>query len=80
MIKFKLVQDKIHEHTTACADTLMKSRMLERSSAGRGLGLTPHRSMTKVTPTELLPYNSSLGLPLGLEAPIVTIITITPKV
>ena len=30
----KKLRDKIHEHTIACADKLMKSRrMLERSSA-----------------------------------------------
>ena len=49
----KKLRDKIHEHTIACADKLMKSRrMLERSSArqiGRGLGLNPHRSMTEAT-------------------------------
>ena len=44
-------------------------RMLERSNHGqnrKGLGLTPHESMTKVTPFELLSKDNSLGLPLGL--------------
>ena len=38
----------------------------------KGLGLTPHRSVTKVTPVELLSEDNSLGLPLGLEAPCMT--------
>lgn len=39
---------------------------------GRSLGLTP-RSVFEVIPTELLSKNSSLGLPLGLEAPVMTL-------
>ena len=61
----KKLRDKIHEqfveHSIACADKLMKSRrMLERSiyiylylfidKIGKGLGLTPHRSLDEVTP------------------------------
>ena len=45
---------------------------MDKIGKGLGLGLDPHRSMTKVTPTELLSQDNSLGLPLGLEAPVMT--------
>ena len=73
----KKLRDNIHEHSIACADKLMKSRrMLERSCHGqnrKGLGLTPHRSLGEVTPPlRLLSQDSGFGLPLGLEAPVMT--------
>ena len=34
------------------------------------IGLTPYRSMTEVTPTELLSQDRSLRLPPGLGAPV----------
>ena len=37
-----------------------------------GLGLTPHKSPGQVTTIELLSKDSCLGLPLGLEAPVMT--------
>ena len=40
---------------------------------GKGPGLNPHRSLGEVTPPiELLSEDSSLRLPLGLEAPVMT--------
>ena len=57
--------NKIYEHTIACADKLMKSRrMLERSKCRQNRKrprADPPRSMTKVNPSELLPWDSSLG-------------------
>ena len=49
----KKLRDKIHEHTIACADKLLNlgecQKGLVLDKIGRGLGLTLHRSMTKVT-------------------------------
>ena len=36
----------------------------------QGLGLAPHGSLTKVTPTKLISWDSIFGLPVGLEAPV----------
>ena len=59
----KKVRDKTHEHTIACADKLMKSRrMLERSTDNQNRKrprADTHRSMTKISPTELLSWDSS---------------------
>ena len=51
------LRNKIHEHTIACADKLISLgeclKGLAICKIEKGLGLTPHRSMTKVTPTKL---------------------------
>ena len=66
----KKLGDKVYKRTVACADKLMQPcKMLERSRAGhigrrpRANPPPPPRSMTMVTPTELLSWDSSLGLP-----------------
>ena len=38
----------------------------------RAVGLTPYSSLDEVTPIELLSEGNSLGLPRGLEAPVMT--------
>ena len=57
--------NKVYEHTIACADKLMKSRrMLERSKCRQNRKrprADPPRSMIEVNPSELLPWDSSLG-------------------
>ena len=51
----KKLRDKIHEHSIACADKLMKSRrMLAIDKVEKGLRLTPIGHLVRSPPIELL--------------------------